>query len=210
MHPIGDVWSARRMVEEQIIPRGVTDAKVLAVMSALPREPFVLDEYRDQAYADQPLPIGYGQTISQPYVVAWMTEALEVRPDDRVLEVGTGSGYQAAVLGKLAAEVFSIERVPTLADSARKTLASLGIDNVSVTVGDGSLGLPDAAPFDAIVMSAAAPEVPPALLGQLVPDGRVVAPIGPPAVQALLVLRRRPDGTFSVVNRGECVFVPLV
>jgi protein-L-isoaspartate(D-aspartate) O-methyltransferase len=198
------------MVDEQLRRRGIGDERVLAAMATLPRHLFMPVPVRAQAYEDHAVAIGFDVTISQPFVVAWMTEALGLAGDERVLEVGTGSGYQAALLGLLAREVCTIERVPVLARRARWTLRALGIDNVHVFIGDGSLGLPAHAPYDAILVTAAAPEVPDELLAQLAPGGRLVAPVGRGAIQSLRVARRAADGTLTTSDRGAVVFVPLV
>jgi protein-L-isoaspartate(D-aspartate) O-methyltransferase len=197
-----------RMVTEQIAARGVRDAAVLAVMGKVPRHEFVPPRWRSEAYADHPLPIGEGQTISQPYIVALMTELAAVGPGERVLEVGTGSGYQAAVLATLGAEVYSVEIVEPLARSAQATLARLGYDRVHARHGDGYQGWPEAAPFDAIVVTAAPPEVPPALLAQLKPGGRLVIPVGS-AEQELQVHERTADGV-RVRRITPVRFVPMV
>src|SRR5437879_8530856 len=165
-----------RMVQSQLRARGIADERVLAAMLRVPRHEFIPERYRDQAYEDHPLPIGEGQTISQPYIVAIMLEALELTPADKVLEVGTGSGYVTALLAELAAQVFSVERHKLLAEEARERLARLGYPNLKVVVGDGSLGLPAYAPYDAIMVSAAAAELPPALLAQLREGGRMIIP----------------------------------
>lgn len=167
-----------RMVDEQLRRRGLDDPRVLAAMSEVPRHEFVPPSHRDEAYADRPLPIGWGQTISQPYIVAVMAELAELGPGSRVLEIGTGSGYHAAVMSRLAAEVYTVEIVPPLGESARATLARLGYDNVHVRIGDGYLGWPEEAPFDAVVLTAAPPEIPRPLLDQLAVGGRLVAPVG--------------------------------
>src|SRR5690349_4873447 len=189
---MSDSW-----IDEQLVARGVTDARVLDAMRRVPRDAFVPAASHPAAYADRALPIGSGQTISQPYMVAVMTEALQLAGSERVLDVGTGSGYQAAVLSLLAREVITIERRPELADSARATLAALRYINVTVIAGDGTLGIPEHAPFDAIVVGAGAPRVPVALKAQLSPDGgRLVIPVGPPEHQMLHVVTR--DGnTFA-------------
>jgi protein-L-isoaspartate(D-aspartate) O-methyltransferase len=195
------------MVEQQIRARGVRDERVLAAMREIPRHEFVQESLRERAYTDFALPIGFGQTISQPYIVAAMTEAAGLEPDDRVLEVGTGSGYQAAVLNELVAEVYSIEIVPELAERARLTLSRLGYLKVRVRAGDGYRGWPDAAPFDAIVVTAAPAEVPKPLLDQLALGGRLVIPVGKRS-QVLRVLTRRPE---RVEERElfEVRFVPM-
>jgi protein-L-isoaspartate(D-aspartate) O-methyltransferase len=199
----------RRMVERQLRGRDVTDERVLAAMERVPRELFVSEELRDRAYDDAALPIGGGQTISQPYMVARICEALELRGPEDVLDVGTGSGYQAAVLAELAAEVDTIERIPELADAARRNLAAAGYDRVRVHVGDGSRGLPDRAPFEAIAVAAAAPELPKTLYEQLKTGGRLVVPVGKYGIQRLEVVVRSPEGP-AVVRSVPCRFVPLV
>jgi protein-L-isoaspartate(D-aspartate) O-methyltransferase len=200
-----------RMVEYQIAGRGVRDPAVLAAMRAVPRERFVAEGQAAFAYTDGPLPIGEGQTISQPYVVALMTEALRLTPRDRVLEIGTGSGYAAAVLAVIVAEVYTIERLPGLAESARRRLTELGYANVHVRQGDGSLGWPEHAPYDAIVVTAGGPEVPPSLLRQLAIGGRLVMPVGPTPHEQMLVrvIRTGPDA-YERESLGEVAFVPLI
>jgi protein-L-isoaspartate(D-aspartate) O-methyltransferase len=198
------------MVDQQLRARGLDDERVLAAIASLPRHMFVPTPVREQAYEDHAVPIGFDVTISQPFVVGWMTDVLELVGDERVLEVGTGSGYQAAVLGRLAREVYSIERLPVLARRARWVLGALGLDNVHVFVGDGSVGLPQHAPYDAILVTAAAPSVPNELLAQLAPGGRLVVPVGRAAIQSLRVIRRKDDGSLSITDRGGVVFVPLV
>ena len=200
-----------RMVDTQIAGRGVRDSSVLRAMRQIPREAFVPAHLVRYAYEDEPLPIGEGQTISQPYVVAVMTEALRLRPRDRVLEVGTGSGYAAAVLSLIAAEVYTIERLARLAESARRRLADLGHTNVHVREGDGSLGWIEHAPYDAIVVTAGGPEVPPALLQQLAVGGRLVMPVGstPRAQRLVRVVRAGPD-RYDRESLEEVAFVPLI
>lgn len=198
-----------RMVEEQLRRRGIADPRVLSAMESVPRHRFVGENARWAAYEDEPLAIGLGQTISQPYMVARMTELLNLDVGSRVLEVGTGSGYQAAVLAEVAAEVWTIERHPQLADRARRVLAALGYRNVHVVLGDGSLGLPEHAPYDAIIVTAAAPRMPALLLEQLAPAGRLVIPVGGRDLQQLRLIRRR-DGGFTESDILGCRFVPLV
>jgi protein-L-isoaspartate(D-aspartate) O-methyltransferase len=199
------------MVETQLRARGIHDDRVLEAMAKLPRELFVPEDRRQVAYADEALPIPAGQTISQPWIVARMTELLAPRPGDRVLDIGTGSGYQAAILALLGARVTSIERQPELAASARARLARLGFgDQVEVRLGDGSLGDPAGAPWDGIVVAAAAPAIPMSLRGQLSPDGgRLVIPVGDLRRQRLLLVVRRGD-TWEEHDDGSVVFVPLV
>jgi protein-L-isoaspartate(D-aspartate) O-methyltransferase len=198
-----------RMVESQLRDRGIADERVLGAMLRVPRHEFTPERYRDQTYEDHPLPIGEGQTISQPYIVAIMLEALELTPADKVLEVGTGSGYVTALLAELAAQVFSVERHKPLAEEARERLARLGYTNLKVMVGDGSLGLPAYAPYDAIMVSAAAAELPPALLSQLGEGGRMIIPVGQPDSQQLQRVRME-AGRAVVTLRENCRFVPLV
>ena len=189
--------------------RGIRDRRVLAALAAVPRELFVSDDLRSHAYADRALPIGHGQTISQPFMVATMLQALALAGGGRVLDVGTGSGYQAAVLAELAEEVVTIERVPELADHARETLERAGYGRVEVRVGDGTLGVPERAPFDGIVVAAAAPAVPEALYGQLAPGGRIVVPVGTRRDQWLEVVERRATGP-ARLRTVPCRFVPLL
>ena len=198
-----------RMVEEQLRARGIRDERLLAAMAKVPREEFISPEDIANAYGDYPLPIGAGQTISQPYIVAVMVEALELLPNDRVLEVGTGTGYQAAILGELSADVWSIERHAELADKAREILQRLGYSNVHVITGDGSLGLPEHAPFDKILVAAAAPRIPETLVGQLADGGRLVVPVGTRQEQQVQVVRKIGNET-AVTFRDPCRFVPLV
>lgn len=204
------------MVEEQIArPRDgrkpVRDPRVLDAMRAVPRHAYVPEEARFEAYDDHPLVIGHDQTISQPYIVAVMTELLAIPPGGRVLEIGTGSGYQSAVLARLAAEVFSVERIPFLAGEASRRLAGEGCANVRVRVGDGFEGWPEHAPYDAIVVTAAPPSVPSRLVEQLRPGGRMVVPVGPAfGVQPLTLVTRRPDGGFLEERVMGACFVPML
>ena len=199
----------QRMVDAQLRARGVADERVLAAMLRLPRHEFVPERYRAEAYEDHPLPIGEEQTISQPYIVALMLEALALTPTDRVLEVGTGSGYVTALLAELAAEVVSVERHAVLADGARELVARMGYPNVKVIVGDGSQGLPERAPYDAIIVSAAATEVPHALLAQLAEGGRMIIPVGREDSQQLQLIQIR-NGQTQITLRELCRFVPLI
>jgi protein-L-isoaspartate(D-aspartate) O-methyltransferase len=197
------------MVQRQLRERDIVDERVLAAMERVPRELFVPPDLRDRAHEDAALPIGAGQTISQPYMVARICEALQLTGTEHVLDVGTGSGYQAAVLAELAAEVDTIERLPELAEFARENLAAAGYERVRVHVGDGTRGVPQRAPFDAIAVAAAAPEVPQQLYEQLRPRGRLVVPVGRRWVQRLELVVRSPEGP-AVVKSVPCRFVPLV
>ena len=201
-----------RMVEGQIKVRGITDARVLKVMENVPRHLFVDEGLIDQAYNDNPLPIGERQTISQPYIVALMTQALELKGKERVLEIGTGSGYQAAILAQLADRVFSIERIAALASRARKILDQLHYYNVAIRVGDGSYGWKEEAPFDSIITTAAAPAVPKHLIEQLVVGGRLIVPVGGRDVQTLYKLTRLSENTNDIKKEdlGGCRFVSLI
>ena len=200
-----------QMVDRQIAGRGVSDAGVLAAMRVVPREVFVPPEYAEQAYDDGPLPIGAGQTISQPYVVAVMVEAAELAAGDRVLEIGAGSGYAAAVMSRIAARVFAIERHADLVEAARARLAHLGYDNIELRAGDGTQGWPDAAPFDAIIASAGGPAIPQALKAQLRIGGRLIAPVGDtPRAQRLIKMRRVDATTYVEADLGDVAFVPLI
>lgn len=198
-----------RMVEEQIMARGIADPRVLAAMRQVPRHLFIPQHLRDQAYNDYPLPIGEDQTISQPYIVALMTELLEVKETDRILEVGTGSGYQAAILAELAAAVFSIDRVGSLASQAKALLDSLGYTKVRIRVGDGTLGWPEEMPFDGIIVTAGAPKVPRPLLEQLALGGRLVIPVGDTYSQTLTCVRQTKEGP-RFEYHGGCRFVRLI
>ena len=197
------------MVERQLRGRDIHDERVLDAMAHVPRELFVPERERRRAYRDAALPIGHGQTISQPYMVALIAEVLRVRPDELVLDVGTGSGYQAAVLAELGADVVTVERIPELAEQARANLEAAGYAQVEVRVGDGTLGVPERAPFDAIAVAAAAPAMPETLYEQLRPRGRLVVPVGGPRAQRLEVVVRSPEGP-AVVHSVPCRFVPLV
>jgi len=198
------------MVEEQIRARGVRDPRVLAVMGEAPRHRFVDPGLRHRAYGDHALPSGAGQTISQPYMVARMLELLELAASHRELEIGTGTGYQTLLLARLAAEVWTVERVESLLDRARERLATLGVGNVHFRAADGSLGWPESAPYDRVLVAAAAPRVPEALREQLGEDGLLVIPVGGPHVQQLESWRRLSEGRWDRRRHGECRFVPLV
>ena len=202
--------SARaRMVEEQLVRREVTEERVLAVMRRVPRHLFVEEALRDRAYGDHPLPIGEEQTISQPYIVGFMSQLLELTGQEKVLEVGTGSGYQTAVLAELARRVCSVERLPRLAERARALLEKLGYDNVWVRVGSGTLGWPDEAPFDRILVAAGGPSVPPPLFEQLAEGGLMVMPVGGADGQKLQLIEKV-RGEMRVTEDSGCVFVPLI
>ncbi|HEY5117842.1 MAG TPA: protein-L-isoaspartate(D-aspartate) O-methyltransferase [Anaerolineales bacterium] len=198
-----------RMVRDQIESRGVSDPRVLEAMRAVPRHRFLSADERASAYDDTPLPIGSHQTISQPYIVAYMTAALELEGEEKVLEIGTGSGYQTSILACLSRAVYSVERIPELANRARENLRELEIDNAEVIIGDGTVGLPDKAPFDAILVTAGTPILPDPLLEQLAPSGRLIAPVGGRGVQELEFCMRTPSG----IERRRLisvVFVPLI
>ena len=197
------------MVAEQLAGRGITDERVLEAMGRVPRELFVAERDRRKAYRDMPLRIGFGQTISQPYMVAVICQAAEVHQADRVLDIGTGSGYQSAVLAELGAVVYTVERIPELAERARERLGEAGYESVDVHVGDGSLGLPEHGPYDAIVVAAAAPAMPESLYEELRERGRLVVPVGGQEGQRLEVIVRSPEGP-AVARSVPCRFVPLV
>jgi protein-L-isoaspartate(D-aspartate) O-methyltransferase len=197
------------MVEEQLRGRGIRDERVLAAMGKVPRESFIAPEYMRDAYADRPVPIGEGQTVSQPLMVALLVGVLAVQPEDRVLEVGTGTGYEAAVLGELAAEVWTIERHSDLAERARRNLAELGYSNIHVVHGDGSQGLPQHAPFNKILVAAGAPQAPPSLIEQVAEGGRLAVPVGDRVNQQLQVVRKI-GGEIVTSPHALCCFVPLV
>jgi protein-L-isoaspartate(D-aspartate) O-methyltransferase len=197
------------MVQGQIERRGIADEDVLRAMRAVPRHQFVPEEWVGQAYEDHPLPIGYGQTISQPFMVAWMTELLQVDSSDRVLEIGTGSGYQAAVLGELGVETYTVEIIEPLATQAGERLAKMGYDNVAVSHGDGYYGWEEHAPYDAIIVTAAPDHIPPPLIAQLEDPGRMVVPVGPPGGYQSLFLVLKEDGVVRTENLGGVNFVPF-
>lgn len=199
----------KNMVKRQIAARGVKDPRVLEAMLSVPRHLFVPQNLYDRAYDDSPLPIGDGQTISQPYMVAWMTELLELKESDKVLEIGTGSGYQAAMLCELARDVFSIEKYSSLSRQAERHLQDLDYTNIRMRVGDGTLGWPEEAPFDGIIVTAGAPSVPQPLLEQLADGGRLVIPVGSSGMQMLQLIRRK-GNEYQASEEGTCVFVPLV
>jgi len=199
----------KKMVENQIVARGIRDRAVIRAMSTVPRHLFVGEALRDRAYGDFPLPIGNGQTISQPYMVARMTEALQLTGVEKVLEIGTGSGYQAAVLAETAGRVVSLERIGSLLRSARATLEDIGCHRVVVHLSDGTLGWKEAAPYDAILVAAGAPEIPKELMSQLVEGGRLVIPVGSMDQQSLKRLVRLEEGN-RIEDLGSCVFVPLI
>lgn len=205
----GEVKSREEMVRNQLAAGGIRKAEVLQAMAEVPRHEFVPASLRPYAYADGPLPIGHGQTISQPFIVAYMTQALELSKEDTVLEIGTGSGYQAAILGKLTKEVYTIEIVPPLAESAQAVLSKLGFENVHVRQGDGYLGWPEKAPFDAIIVTCAPDHVPEPLISQLKEGGRLVIPVGATGgIQQLVLLRKR-NGQISKEKMLDVRFVPM-
>lgn len=198
-----------KMVEYQIAARGIRDPRVMSAMKEIPRHLFVPQPYDKSAYEDCPLPIGNGQTISQPYIVALMTELLTLQPTDNVLEIGTGCGYQAALLAALVRQVTTIERIPEVAGLARENLTRIGIKNVDVIIGDGTLGYPQKAPYDGIIITAATPSVPIPLVKQLAEGGRLVAPVGARDIQELIRLIKK-DGSITEEDHGGVRFVPLI
>jgi protein-L-isoaspartate(D-aspartate) O-methyltransferase len=197
------------MVERQLRRREIQDPRLLEAFLAVPRHRFIPPRYRDESYEDHPVRIAWCQTISQPYMVAWMTQELRLHGDERVLEVGTGSGYQAAILAHLAGELYTVERVPELAEQAERLLGKLGYGNVHFRVGDGTLGWAEQGPYDAVLVTAGAPEVPSALLDQVADGGRLVMPVGGRGEQQLTVVERR-GGTCRRRKLGGCVFLPLI
>ena len=203
-------WARERMVEKDICPRGIKDQRVLDALLKVPRHLFVGDAHRMSAYEDHPLSIGEGQTISQPYIVALMTEALKLTGSETVLEIGTGSGYQTTILAELAARVYSIERIPSLTGRARKVMDSLGYNNVLVKLSDGTLGWDEYAPYDRILVTAGAPSVPEPLIDQLAPGGILVIPVGTNSLQELVRVTKGEDGSIKKDRMGSCVFVRLV
>jgi protein-L-isoaspartate(D-aspartate) O-methyltransferase len=207
-----DSFAAERssMVEKQLRQRGIRDERLLAAMGRVPRHEFVDQQNWPQAYGDHPIAIPEQQTTSQPYMIAAMIQAAQIQPQDRVLEIGAGSGYQTALLAELASQVFAVERHASLAEAARNTLERMGYRNARIITADGSLGLPEAVPFDAIIVSAAAPTIPQALAEQLAIGGRLVVPVGNPEQQFVQLLQRLADGTTSVRTLEGCRFVPLI
>lgn len=199
----------QRMVEEELIPRGIKNKIILDAFRKVPRHEFVPEALRDTAYGDYPIPIGSSQTISQPYMVALMTEELHLSGGERVLEIGTGSGYQAAILAEIAREVYSVERLEELADNAKRTLLRLGYKNFHIKVGDGTLGWGEEAPFDGIIVTAGSPGIPHSLVDQLNDNGRLVIPVGNQWSQILTVVEKAGD-TFRETQVCGCVFVPLI
>lgn len=199
----------KRMVEEQLIPRGIKDPRVLNVFYKIERHKFIPENLRNTAYADFPLPIGEGQTISQPYIVALMTECLDLTGKEKVLEIGTGSGYQTAILAELAGEVYSIERFESLAKRAQTILGNLGYKNIKIKVGDGTMGWEEARPFDRIIITAASPKVPLPLIDQLTDNGKLILPLGESFSQVLTLVEKK-DGKLKSIDVCGCVFVPLI
>jgi len=198
-----------RMVEDQLVARGIRDRAVIEVFKDVPRHVFVDDEHSASAYEDHPLPIGFGQTISQPYMVALMTESIRIKGGEKILEIGTGSGYQAAILARLAGEVCTVERDPRLLERARGILNDEGFSNIKFRCGDGTLGWREEAPYDGIIVTAAAPDIPHGLLDQLADGGRLIIPVGPRYAQTLIMVQKHGD-EFEPRNICGCVFVPLI
>jgi len=204
-----DDQQRQRMVADQLAARGIRDKRVLAAFSKVPRHLFVPEDQRPHSYEDHPCPIGAGQTISQPYIVALMTEQLQLKPSSKVLEIGTGSGYQTAILAELASRIYSVERFPDLAQGAARIVSELGCSNVEIRVGDGTNGWPEQSPFDGIIVTAAPPVLPEPLLLQLAEEGRLVIPIGSPKNQVLTLVTRS-GGRIQAFDLCPCAFVPLV
>jgi protein-L-isoaspartate(D-aspartate) O-methyltransferase len=200
----------KRMVEEQLMPRGIKNKRVLEAFYKVERDKFIPFELRASAYADYPVPIEEGQTISQPYIVALMTECLDIQEEERVLEIGTGSGYQAAILAELAKEVYSIERFEVLSRKAEQVLQELGYKNIKLKVGDGTLGWPEMAPFDKIIITAASPAIPLTLVEQLKESGRIILPLGKERLSQVLTLAQKREGRLEATEVCGCLFVPLV
>lgn len=210
MNQLGEINPQEQMIRQQIIERGISDERVLAAMRAIPRDRFFLPDARESAFADRAAPIGHGQTISQPYMVALMTQRLEIAPTHKILEVGTGSGYHTAVLTKLAGEVYTVERVKPLLDEAWEKLMALDLRNIHFRFGDGTQGWPQAAPFDRILIAAGAPEIPRKLLGeQLIDGGLAIVPVGPEEEQILFAVRRR-GNDLETTEICNCRFVKLI
>jgi len=203
------VDSREKMVKQQLVLRGISDSRVLVAMGKVPRDRFVGKDQKHLAYADRPLPIGYGQTISQPYIVALMTEALELEPENKVLEIGTGSGYQAAILAEIVKKVYTIEKIEPLLNQAKKILEDLGYDNIISKVHDGTQGWPEHAAFDAILVTAGAPRVPGPLMDQLAEGGRMIIPVGDQTLQELIKVTKI-NGKSKEEKLGGCRFVPLL
>ncbi|MDD4979928.1 MAG: protein-L-isoaspartate(D-aspartate) O-methyltransferase [Candidatus Omnitrophica bacterium] len=199
----------KRMVEEQLIGRGIRDKKVLEAFGKVERHKFVPEDLRMNAYADFPIPLDEGQTISQPYIVALMTECLNLSPKDKILEIGTGSGYQTAILAELAGEVYSVERFEALAEKARTLLNSLGYKNIKIKAGDGTLGWKEEAPFDKIIVTASSPKIPPPLTEELGENGKLILPLGENFSQTLTLVEKK-EGKLQPLNICGCVFVPLI
>jgi protein-L-isoaspartate(D-aspartate) O-methyltransferase len=200
----------KAMVEEQLVPRGISDKRVLEAFRKVPRHEFVPKELWQNSYNDYPLPIGEGQTISQPYMVALMTEALKLKGSDKVLEIGTGSGYQAAILAELAKEIYSVERLKGLVDKAQRALDSLGYKNINMKVGDGTLGWEEMGPYDGIIVTAGSPAIPESLIKQLKDKGRMIIPVGGNGFGQILTLVEKLDNTIRTSEVCACTFVPLI
>lgn len=203
------IASREKMVREQIVPRGIKNQQVIDVLRKVPRHKFIDQKYLKEAYNDHPLPLAHGQTISQPYIVALMTELLELYGDEKVLEIGTGSGYQTAILAELAETVYSVDRIPELSQEAQQTLRQLGYKNIQLQVRDGSVGWQEFAPYDRIIVTASAPNIPQPLIDQLKEGGKIVIPLGSSFGQDLVVGEKH-KGEMKIFDCGKCVFVPLI